>query len=48
MFLIVIFTFNFTDVDMFNSKYKKKCEISKETMNRNFGMLCFFQWLIKF
>ncbi len=43
MFSIVIFIFNFTDVDMFNSKYKEKCEISKETMNRYFGMLCFFQ-----
>jgi hypothetical protein len=34
MFSIVISIFNITDVDMFNYEYRKKCEISKETMNR--------------
>lgn len=39
---IVISIFNTTDVDMFNSKYKEKCEVSKEIINRYFGNLCFF------
>jgi hypothetical protein len=47
MFSIVIFTFNFIDVDMFNFEYKERCEISKETMNRYYGMLCFFQYKIE-
>ncbi len=47
MFSIVIFTFNFTYGDMFNFEYRERCEISKETMNRYFGMLCFVQCIIK-
>jgi len=47
MFSIVIFTFDFTDVNIFNFEYREKCEISKEIMNRYFGMLCFFQCIIK-